>query len=139
MSRQHPFDSLEHTLVELHEAEQAGVFRSTKLRPQSAAAPKRESGWHHWRRWALVGLPAAACVVLAVGLVGLFPTGHNGDVQPVVTADSGHSAVPLDMQFFGCFNGPGADVRNECVSFDRDQDGDVDMVDFSALQLAPEK
>jgi len=117
---QEQLSRLEQSLVELHELERAGVFQPTTLAEMPVAA---RTGWHGLRRWALVGLPAAACLALAVGVLSFLPTSLD---QPQLVTNGPTS-------FMECWNasGPSSSVAGNCASFDYDTDGDVDLKDWS--------
>ena len=121
MSEHHEqLSRLEQSLVELHELEQARVFQPTALPEMPVAA---RTGWHGLRRWALVGLPAAACLGLAVGIMSFIPAALD---QPQLVTNGPTS-------FMECLSasGPSISVAGNCASYDYDTDGDVDMKDWS--------
>ena len=111
---------LEQSLIELLELEQAGVFEPTAL-PETPAV--RHPAWHGLRRWALVGLPAAACLALAVGIMSFLPSAVD---QPQLVTNGSSS-------FLECWNasGPSGTVAGNCNTYDFDTDGDVDLKDWS--------
>lgn len=118
---------LEERLVELAAVEQSRVFERTRL-PVGVLAAARRARWNGLRRWALVGLPAAACLALAIGL-----TSHV--LGPGYTPLAGSGAGP-DASFYACLTGPGVSATGGCSRYDRDADGDVDLRDLSEYQLA---
>ncbi|HNQ22229.1 MAG TPA: hypothetical protein PKK06_03960 [Phycisphaerae bacterium] len=118
---------LEQRLTELAAAERAGVFERTPV-PAGAAVAAGRTHWRELRRWVLVGLPAAACLALAVGLA------YHG-LGPAFTPLAGNGA-PAEASIYACLTGPGVGVMEGCARYDRDGDGDVDLRDLSEYQLA---
>ncbi len=134
---------LEAMLVEARDAERAGVFGRTKLDIAAVvtdAAVDRRS-WVARHRQALIGLPVAACLAFVAVLgtlefgggttVDLAPIAQQNPIPPRVISDR-----PADL-LLSCFTGPGQrPVSSECTAADYDGDGDIDLLDYGALQLA---
>lgn len=130
-------DPLEQMLGELGEAEGAGVFRRTFVNSASLVGGARPRIRLFGTR-KLAWIPAAACVMLAIGVgtlalkSGVAPIGgfaqFVGNVSP---------AVPGELiGFHECLGGPGGAAVNGCLVHDYDSDGDVDLADFTAYQSA---
>lgn len=129
-------EPIEEAMLELRDAEAAGVFGRTPvdvgavlLRDGARATARFRMG-----RWRAVGMPLAACVVLAVGVAGgVFKSqlGHRG-----VGAGAGGGMVPgaSGVDFATCLHGPGVSVAGACRAHDYDADGDVDLLDFRSYQ-----
>ena len=116
-------DPLEHAWSELEQAEKAGVFLRTRVgAAELVYAPVRvTSVWS--RRVFTRLLPVAAAIALAVALWGWFSrSGQDGQIGR--------------LAFHDCFGGPTAEAMTVCREHDYDTDGDVDLADFSAFQLA---
>ena len=131
-------DPVENRLVELRAAEEAGVFNRTELDAEAllrgglAARPA-----FHWR-FALRWVAMAAAVALAVGVWSTMFASKIGEGR------GGHAALPVTQadtgkangEFIGCFAGPSERRAKDCRSYDYDSDGDVDLADFRAYQVA---
>ena len=59
---------IEHALLELHEAENAGVFERTAVDAKPLLNPGEFSSRARFAQWSIVGLPVAACLALAIGV-----------------------------------------------------------------------
>ena len=136
-----PFDQLdamEASLRELAEAEQAGVFRRTRVDARSLlkampAVIQAPSGLRAMR-W----IPIAAVLAMAATICGwIFSTQTGGIRQhplPAVTMTA-TAAGGCDGTFFRCLTGPSGTVASGCGIHDYNADGHVDMVDARTYQL----
>ncbi len=136
MSRNEPFttEQIESLLVELEEAERAGVFRPSRVPPllRPAARSPRTLVF----RLGVAGLAAAAAVALFAVLVQV-PSGGSNDVTPFDPLTVASRPAVSVSQFTGCFAGPSAaPTVGDCSPADQDADGDVDLADFSVMQLS---
>ena len=131
-------DAVEDALLELDAAEKASVFQRTELDAGwllTAGVQPQRSG----SRWvALRILAAAASVAIAVGLLSSTFTSERDEMRPLGRV----AKAPVEAYdggeggFYGCFGGPNEGVLTDCRAHDYDADGDVDLADFSAFQLA---
>ena len=136
-------DPIEDALLELRAAEQAGLFAATRVDTEELtrvnpgpASPAR--------RWTVLRWGSVAAVLALV--VGLWSVVFKAQIDPVplpsgpvsvhVAPDDGVDSP--DGTFYVCFSGPKSDsvVANRCRTHDFDADGDVDLADFRAFQLA---
>jgi len=134
----HP-DRLERAMLELHAAEEAGVFQPTRLDAERLLRPAEVRVLWPFL-WSRRGLAVAAGLALAFGVWGsmfAYKIGHLRDmrVMPVVTAGAGAAGCD-DCNFFGCLAGPAVRIAAACSTHDYDLDGDVDLADFRQYQLA---
>lgn len=132
-----PDHNLEQTLLELAQAEQAGVFRRTPLGPCALDPPIELSELlgrsRRWRLW----VPLSAAALLVIGVWGAlfqseFASIREKDAASTMRVASAAGGTPLS----GCMVGPGKNIPADCSRFDRDTDGDVDLADISLVQLA---
>ena len=137
MTDQTQLDPIERRLLELEDAERAGVFARTPvdaeqvLREQSLAARPFSLAQR------LAPLVAAAAIV-AVAVCGwVFGPGSVTTPGPdqfaaaTSSGDTGHAATLQE-----CMNGPEGSLPAGCGEFDLDGDGSVTLADFGAYQLA---
>ena len=132
-------DSIESLLRELDAAERTGVFRTTPVEVDRLVALPSDGQRSNRFRWAMRLLPVAAMLALAVGVWSVQHGGSSPYTSaPSISSDSHASANPslTGHDFLGCFGAPGNGVAGTCQSHDYDADGDVDLADFSAYQLA---
>jgi hypothetical protein len=121
-------DVIEAALLELKAAEAAGVFARTGVDGRRILAvdpePADDTQSTRWSAPRTVGrwLPIAAAVALAIGVWSWMFSAEVGTVH--------------GRNFQKCFGGPTASALAECNQHDYDADGDVDLVDFRAFQLA---
>ena len=137
MSRER-LDPLEDAFVRLRSAEEAGVFRSTKL-AQDALFPMptpRQSSrqFSRLRLWA----PISAAALLAIGVWGFLFQRELSSIRARRSVPAENVRVAHAQGLAGCLAGPGSQVTSGCVGHDRDADGDVDLADFSFQQVESE-
>ena len=127
-------------LVELKSAEQANLFEQTKINPHDLLIASTQIT-PIWRRLP-IGLitSAAASVILAVGIGGYMFYSEIDSLRQQQTSQ--HYAVQTsvdqsdcDGDFFECVAGPSQIVMSNCIRFDYDLDGDVDLTDIKTYQL----
>lgn len=128
-------DPVEEALLQLDAAEEAGLFRRSRvdtkrLLIRSAAS---KPGWFGARLAA-----AAAVVVLAVGAWSWMYHARMAELSQRVGVTDVVAEAPVASpgEFYKCFDGPTGALRASCRDHDYDADGDVDLADFSAYQLA---
>ncbi|MBN1511495.1 MAG: hypothetical protein JXB13_05730 [Phycisphaerae bacterium] len=144
----HNQDWLERLMAEAAQAERAGVFQATEIEAASLLSrPAVRPSWFRRHQHALVGLPVAACLAF-VAVLGTLHYGAPGTfTQVVINSPTGENNMTSDTSvavghrtadvLMSCFSGPGREfVSTECVTADFDSDGDVDLADFRAFQLA---
>ena len=133
-----PLDPIENALLELSRAEEARVFQPTPLEPGELlrAAPQTAVGGS--RRFWLRAAPVAAVVALAIGVWSVMFSVTLRDLREKARmANTRPVDRALWSDFADCLNGPiGVPLSPGCVGHDRDQDGNVDLRDAGAFQLA---
>lgn len=126
-------EPIESLLVELADAERAGVFKSTATQP----IPVVEQPFKTLVLRPRVALPIAACLAVAIGSWTMMfryqltsIRDRDADSAPVVALAS-HTPIAR------CLTGPThpEDTR-DCDENDVDADGDIDLEDFRAQQIA---
>ena len=131
-------DPIESTLVELRAAETAGVFGRTRVDAEgllrNCSPARTTSPWRFALRW----VPVAAAVALVVGVWGTMFAWRTDDGRSGSAGVPTRSAMARNMngEFVGCFAGPSEQRAADCLSYDYDSDGDVDLADFRAYQVA---
>lgn len=133
-------DPTEEALLELDAAEKARLFERTRVDARALLAEALPVG-RVPRRWYANGVmwPAAASVVLALGVAAWVFNPQNDSTNkagPMASQIALGPAAPGNGSFFGCLTGPGSGGRSACRDYDYDLDGDVDLADFRAYQLA---
>lgn len=129
-------DPVEETMLELDAGERAGLFGRTQIDGRLLLLQPVRLGS---RRLVFRLLPAAAAAVIAIGVwTWMFRVELAG-----LRRDNGVSAgtvagVPAKdyRSFYACHNGPTEGLVSGCLGQDYDADGDVDLADFGAYQLA---
>ena len=133
---QEQLDPIEEALLELKAANQAELFGRTQIDGRLLAGPCVSRGS---RRFAFRLLPVAAAVALAIGVwtwmfsSELTALRKKSGVSRAVVSDS---PVADQGNFYECFSGPTEGRSPMCREHDYDTDGDVDLADFGAYQLA---
>jgi len=133
-------DPIELGLQELKSAQQADLFKQTKVDTRELLTGSSQITTI-WRRMP-IGLvtSAAASIILAFGIGGyMFSSEINSLRQQ---SSSGQYAVrsnvdqsDCDGEFFECVGGPSQLAIAGCSRFDYDLDGDVDLSDIKTYQL----
>jgi hypothetical protein len=122
---------IEDALSELAAAERSGVFTRTSSSAAEVLSTAGVAGpvplFASWRRF---GLPAVAVLAFAFTIWGLQFKSELGRVQQV--QKNAHVSSLLTQS--DCFQGPGAAELGQCLAYDSDSDGDVDLADFARLQ-----
>ena len=122
--------------MELDAGERAGLFGRTQIDSRRLLRQPVRLGS---RRLVFRALPAAAAAVIAVGVwtwmfrAELAELRRNNGVSSGAVAD-----VPTKhyRNFYDCHNGPTGELVSGCRGQDYDADGNVDLADFAAYQLA---
>jgi len=131
-------DPIEASLAELDAAEQAGLFRRTRvdaraLLRSAPAVTRTRSGFATWRR-----LSIAAALAMAATISGWLFSSRSGDVVrhslPSVTVTAS-ATDGCDGTFYRCLSGPGDLAGGGCAAYDYNSDGHVDLVDARTYQL----
>lgn len=131
-----PTNPIERALLELHEAEAAGVFGRTAVNAKPLLSSAAFSSRVRLARWSIVGLPVAACLALAIGVGSWMFHAEFARIRAIRDGQGTVVAMADGVDFTNCLAGPGVDVVNGCATLDYDLDGDVDLVDFRTYQLA---
>jgi hypothetical protein len=131
-------DPIEASLAELDAAEQAGLFRRTRvdaraLLRSAPAVTRARSGFAAWRR-----LSIAAVLAIAATISGWLFSSRSVDVGrhslPSVSATAS-ATDGCDGTFYRCLSGPSGMAAGGCAAYDYNADGHVDLVDASTYQL----
>jgi hypothetical protein len=130
-------DGVEDTLLQLRNAEQAGVFRRSKVNVNVVRDPSTSltAVLRPWR------LPVAAALLLAVTFASFMydrELGELRDRRNELIAQANINPCHVDFSDFSkCFvqSGPAGGSLCDNRNFDFDADGDVDLHDFSSIQL----
>lgn len=129
-------DPVEEAMLELDAGERARLFCRTQIDGSRLLMQPARFGS---RRLIFRILPAAAVVVLAVGVsswmfsVELAGLRRGNDVSGGAVAEAPTKGY---RSFYDCHNGPTEGLVSGCGGQDYDADGDVDLADFGAYQLA---
>ena len=117
-------DSIEEALLELDAAEKGRVFDCTRVELVELLKVDPAERLHAFRRRVLRWVPVAAVIgIVALAGTSLF-TGRDRSDRGCAT------------EFVDCFTGPRqVALANGCVAYDYDGDSDVDMLDWSILDL----
>jgi hypothetical protein len=131
---------IEALLLEWREAEQCNLFRATPLRAEALRHAKAARPQPLVFRLAVAGLAMAACLAL-FALALTWRAGDHARIASNNTTGSGlvdsSDSLLATLRFSGCVAGPKTDpVSSDCASVDFDRDGDVDLADYSAVQVA---
>jgi hypothetical protein len=136
-------DPIEAELAELSDAERLGVFRATSTDRAWLAATDPAFTTHRpgWVGQVTRGRMAAVAALLAVafGVWGLMFRHQLADLReqarlvPVRLVDSASVRFPAVL---ACLRGPISASGEGCPEGDLDGDGDVDLADYRALQVA---
>ena len=138
--------TIEDMLRELREAEAAGVFRRANVQADRLLADDQHESPPKPLIFALrrpaVAVTAAAVLLITAGVwIGMFRRQINdlrmrANSTNVVDSDSTR-LVSSSGSFQRCVQGPsGTPLDQTCRMHDYDADGDVDLADFRAYQLA---
>jgi hypothetical protein len=130
-------DPIEISLRELADAEQADLFRKTRVDARSllrmTSGPKRTTLTVRTLRWGSI----AAVFALAATICGwIFTTGTESTRMTSIPIGTIASATTgCDGTFSGCLTGPNGTPQSACRGYDYDADGDIDLVDARTYQL----
>jgi hypothetical protein len=128
-------DPIEDALLELDAAERARVFERSSVEARQLL---RQPGPVGWRGRAVRLVSAAAVIAIAVGIWGWVYSLQWSHLRERTGASvvAGLSADGAGGRFYECFQGPTGMLGSACRECDYDADGDVDLADFGAYQLA---
>ena len=130
---------VEERLLDLGTADNGGAFRRTRVDARTPLAQEHAVGSSGVRRVALRLLPVAAALAMAGGVWGwMFNNQLNEVRERKLAAANQTTTVRVGAaDFSSCLSGPSHGVlAYDCREHDYDGDGDVDLADFSAYQLA---
>lgn len=140
--REH-LDFVESALLELQQAEGAAVFAKTPVEVDAVVRTGVASVGYGTGSRRLRWLSAAAVLAFAMGLWGLIFSADHGPAPDGKRVADGVAGWRNDLSvcesgFLGCFSGPRVGVGSpaDCQKADFDSDGDVDLADYGAYQLA---
>ncbi len=132
-------DPVEELLLDLGTADNGGVFRRTRVDARTLLVQEHAVGSSGVRRVTLRLLPVAACLAMAFGVWGWMFNSQLNELRErkLAAANQTTTIRVAAVDFSSCLNGPshGA-LAYDCREHDYDADGDVDLADFSAYQLA---
>jgi hypothetical protein len=132
-------DPVEMALLELDGAERARMFERTRVDVDGLLAERMPVSSLKLSRTALRLLPVAAAVALAVGVGSWMFSVKLAELREgrvVLSGFVADAAAPSLGRFHECFKGPTDVLPAACREQDFDADGDVDLADFGAFQLA---
>ncbi len=137
----HKLDPIEQTLAELAEAEQAGVFRATRLDECALLMGGHVATRPAWLKWgkhwaalaAMLGLTIIVWSAMFNMQLNQIDSATNRSVV-LTDPETGIHNVGCDGDFLRCFNGPTILAAATCKTFDFDLDGDIDMLDMQTYQ-----
>lgn len=128
-------DSLERDLLDLHAAEEAGVFRPTQVDRVALLRSARSRRFSSFRSYRVL-VPIAACFVMVVSVWSIMFHTEVDSVNGVASMVANNStAGDLGAGIQACVSGPGSMEDASCSAYDYDSDGDVDLMDFSRHQM----
>jgi hypothetical protein len=127
--RNNELNPVERALLELDEAERAGVFSPTPLCANRHGARPLFQSFRFW-------VPFAAAAALAIsGWTTMFLVEINSiRAKRTGVLTSGNVNPGESVAFADCLSGPGRDLALRCMVYDFDADGDVDLADFGRSQ-----
>lgn len=139
--REQQHDFIEAALRELDAAEHAAVFRRTAMDASAllGGASARHPATIRWAR--LRWVPLAAAAMVAVGVWSWMFHGELAGLRKKAQPVTGGASLTTgerncDGVFSNCFSGPKPTALASCRTFDFDDDGDVDLMDFRSYQIA---
>ena len=128
-------DPIEQLIAEADQAERAGVFRASRIDTVELTRSPGDGQVPFFVSWRRFGMPMAACFVLAIGVwAGLFNRELSNIQDRRLLADNSSGGQTSPEGFLRCLDGPEAGAAGACSSYDFDNDGDVDLLDFSSFQ-----
>lgn len=140
MDNQRQLDPIEEALRELGLAEQARLFQPTRVDANQWVRASQDEGPRSRRVVRFWWSAVAAAVVLAAGVsTWLFQSELSAVRDRSMLATREVVTIPADCNdwsILGCVTGPSQLASAACVAHDYDTDGDVDLADFRAYQLA---
>jgi len=129
-------DPIEQGLAEFVEAQQAGVFRRTPLDAGQCLLADETRRPVDVRRLMVRLIPVAAVLVLAVTVWTTMFAMQLSEIRENKQQLAARQAEP-GPSFATCMNGPSGDgLPGQCGDLDRDTNGQIDLRDYSAFQLA---
>lgn len=133
-------DPIEEALRELEQAEQARLFQPTRVDANQLVTASQDEGRVSRRVVRFWWSAVAAAVLLATGVsTWLFQAELSAVRDRSMLASREVTTIPgdcSDWSILGCVTGPSQLASAACGAHDYDTDGDVDLADFRAYQLA---
>ncbi len=129
-----PLDRLEQALLELRQAETAGVFRSTPFLDAKGVSSRPSPTV---RVFSVRGLAVAAMLIMVVGVWTMMFRSQIASIRGrsiSTVAERMSEPSTMHASIAHCLAGPTGAIGTACVTVDFDGDGDVDLGDVSAFQ-----
>lgn len=140
MDKKSQLDPIEEALRELEQAEQARLFQPTRVDANQLVTASQDEGRVSRRVVRFWWSAVAAAVLLATGVsTWLFQAELSAVRDRSMLASREVATIPgdcSDWSILGCVTGPSQLASAACGAHDYDTDGDVDLADFRAYQLA---
>jgi len=129
-------DPLEISLRELADAEEADLFRKTRVDARSLLHSTQTFSRAPWGLRRMHWVSIAAVFALAAMISAWVFTTRSGPTRLASFPRGGIASATggCDGRFFGCLTGPNGTPTAGCETYDYDADGDIDLVDAGAYQ-----
>lgn len=122
-------------LSELAEADRAGVFRPSPVDIDSLTNRGVRATRPRFSRIAKGWTAAAAAFLLLATAWSMMFYREFGEMRYRVTNSAAQAKAAQSAEFFACVSGPAGGLTSECVAYDLDSDGRIDLSDYRAFQL----
>lgn len=132
-------DAVELAMLELEQANLAGVFDRTSIDAEALLAAEPVTSVRGPRLRLSRVLPIAAAIGVAACVWGVMFKAQLDSIRPRATTTPVVARVKANsptLAFVTCLAGPSGSTSAECRPHDFDDDGNVDLADFSKYQLA---